>query len=366
MVVTTRTRDRQRHKNRGGRLHTISDVFKAVFLVYDPPLRSHVVVPVKSGGNLLIERRSGKQIPGELFRQEPIKRQVPVESMDHPIPVTPVIPRGVIVVTIRVRIPGSIQPSGSHMFPETIRPQQPVHHGVIGRIRCIRQECVDLIRSRQQPGQREGHPPNQDLLRSLRGRHQTIGIEPVQNKRVHSTAEPRRIRNRRQRGLSRRNKRPMPGTIQARAGLARTARLPPHSSPAPIQNPAHDQQEKPCTPETFNGSHAAILQTPPQMATANARLRTRTAPTQSASFARIEGPANPARSFLTHGNRRQRSDLFHQIDSILHGFARFSPAISSQPQSSLRRKTGAFEDGWTQSCQAAQGSRPPLAFGTKT
>ena len=77
---------------RTGGVDPIDHLIYPVFLGVYPGFHITGGGTVKTGGNLLINRRIGKQIPCDLFYSKLIKRHIPIDCIDHPIPKCPAVP----------------------------------------------------------------------------------------------------------------------------------------------------------------------------------------------------------------------------------------------------------------------------------
>ena len=80
VIVAAGAADREAEPDGRGRLDAIDDILDAILLVDDAGFVGHHVIAIEAGRDLLIERRIGQQVAGELLDGELIERQVRVEG----------------------------------------------------------------------------------------------------------------------------------------------------------------------------------------------------------------------------------------------------------------------------------------------
>jgi hypothetical protein len=124
--VAPRTPHRQTHE--GGRrgFDAIDHVLDLVFVGDRAPLEVDHVIPVEPGSNLLVARRIGKQVAGDLLDHELIERQVAIEGVDDPVAPVPHAAQAVDVVPVRVGVASRVEPRHGHPLTVVGRRQQRV------------------------------------------------------------------------------------------------------------------------------------------------------------------------------------------------------------------------------------------------
>ena len=116
VVVAHRAAGRQAEPDLRGGLGAIARVQDQVLLGDHPPFAGGDVAAVEAGADQLIERAIGQQVAGELLDRELIERHVPVESIDHPIAIRPVLAIVVEVDAVGVGVSSVIQPVAAAML----------------------------------------------------------------------------------------------------------------------------------------------------------------------------------------------------------------------------------------------------------
>ena len=89
VVVAAGALERQSEPSHAERTDSVRHVLDAVLLLDDPALGINHVIPIESGCDALLKRRSRQQIARQLLEHELVVRQVGVERADNPVPPTP-------------------------------------------------------------------------------------------------------------------------------------------------------------------------------------------------------------------------------------------------------------------------------------
>ena len=89
VIVTLGTGECRAQPKSCSSVGAIHHTFDAGFLGVHSTFHVDHRVAMKPGSNFLIERGIGQHVACELFDSELIKRQIPVESFDHPVAVFP-------------------------------------------------------------------------------------------------------------------------------------------------------------------------------------------------------------------------------------------------------------------------------------
>src|SRR5262249_28228485 len=109
----------------------------------------------------LLDRVERKQVPGELFGQEPIERKIRIDGRDHPIAIPPGFAKEkVLIQPIRIGISGQIQPMSTPRLAELSRIQKLIDQSLIGIRSLVLQKCNDLFASRRQPNELKVSSPD--------------------------------------------------------------------------------------------------------------------------------------------------------------------------------------------------------------
>ena len=131
--------------------------------------------PVEGGRQPLVGRGPGRQIAGELLREEPVVREVLAEGPQHPVAIGPDEAFVVPLVAVAVRVAGRVEPVGGEAFGTGVAVQQPIDRRRPGRrgVVVLRgEEPVQLLRRGRQPGQIERDPPQPRPRRRRRRRRE--------------------------------------------------------------------------------------------------------------------------------------------------------------------------------------------------
>ena len=199
MTLRTSRRDSQPGLCDGSRpFHGIS-VQK--FLVDCSPFAGRDVAAIEACGHKLITSGIGKKVASHLPDGELIKREILIEGLHDPVAEGPHLTLVIQMQTMRVGIPGHIQPVLGHFFTVTGRCQISVDHSFIGTGCGIAEVFVDFLNGGWQPGDRKRDTANQGFAIGFRLNMQSRLLQTDIEKSVHGMSCPghfgeRRIRNR--------------------------------------------------------------------------------------------------------------------------------------------------------------------------
>ena len=84
VAVAAGAGQRQAQPDGRGRVDAVDDVLDGVLLGDDAPFAVAAMVAVEAGRDLLVERRAGQQVAGELLDRELVERQVAVDRRRSP------------------------------------------------------------------------------------------------------------------------------------------------------------------------------------------------------------------------------------------------------------------------------------------
>ena len=135
---------RQPEKRRAEGVDAVGDVLDAVLLRDDAAFLALHVIAVEGRREALFGRRVGQQVTGELPGDELVHRHVAVERLDHPVAPRRHLPHAVVLIAVRVGVPGDVEPVGRHALAERRRGQQAIDH-LLERIgAAVGEEGIDL------------------------------------------------------------------------------------------------------------------------------------------------------------------------------------------------------------------------------
>ena len=207
--MTASTVERQPHKHRAGRDDAVHHIPHADFLDDRSAFVGRHVAAVEACRHQLVRRSLGQQVTGQLFGQELVVRQIPVEGIDDPVTVRPHLAIVVQMQPVRVAVPSCVQPESGHVFAVVRRLQQPVHQSLVGFWRVVSQKGVYLRGSRRQTGQIQGHAADQGGPIRLGRRFPTLLFQTMQDEMVDRIARPRPVCHLGQRRARRSSEGPM-------------------------------------------------------------------------------------------------------------------------------------------------------------
>ena len=146
--------------------------------------------PVEGRREHLLIGRVREHVSRQLLRDELIVGHVVVKCRDYPITPRPHIAIAIHLVAVAIGVAGDVHPMRGHALAESRFGQIGVDHLAIGIGRCVCQKRVDLVQGRRQPGEVEGHPPDQFLLRRFRLQGKPLSFQPRQHKAVDRISHP--------------------------------------------------------------------------------------------------------------------------------------------------------------------------------
>ena len=132
----------------------------------------------------------GQLISGDLLDQELIVRQITVEGLDDPVPVGPDESRLVLLETVRVGVPGRIQPVPPPALTVMGRGEQTRHRAIPGIGSFVSEEPIHFGRGRRQPGQVQVETAQQSDAVGLRGWLEPLSFEASQDKPIDGCPRP--------------------------------------------------------------------------------------------------------------------------------------------------------------------------------
>ena len=97
-----------------------------------PPSLVVMLQRLKPVAIVLVERRFGQQVAGQLLDRELVERQVAVERVDDPVAVGPHLAVVVEVDAVRVGVAGRVEPVAAAMLAPVRRRQQLVDELLVG------------------------------------------------------------------------------------------------------------------------------------------------------------------------------------------------------------------------------------------
>ena len=116
---------------RGGG-HPVVGVVGEVLLLDGAALIGGHVAPVEPGGDLLLFRRTGQEVAGDLLYGEPVEGHVAIEGPDDPVAVGPHLAVVVEVQPVRVGVAGRIEPVACPVLTPLRRVHETIHPSLVG------------------------------------------------------------------------------------------------------------------------------------------------------------------------------------------------------------------------------------------
>ena len=168
MAVTLYAGETAAHQYLPGRIDPIDHRRGPKFLIIGSTLVVGHRIPMKGRGDQLLIRSSGDEIPGHLFRQEPVIGFVFVETFDQIIAVTPDVPGVVSFISFCICISGQVHPHRSPPFTISGRSKQAVHQLFIGIRPLILNKILHSIEREWETDQVERDPAGKCPFVSLR------------------------------------------------------------------------------------------------------------------------------------------------------------------------------------------------------
>ena len=234
VVVAAGAAQGQTQEDDPGGVHPVDHGFDPVLLEVDAPFQIQLGVAVKPAGHDLVLGGVGDQVPGDLLDHELVVGQIPVQGLDHPVPIFPDLAGQVVVVSVGVGVAGQVEPVASPALAVVGGTQKIVDEALVGVRARIFQKRLHLPGLGQQSDQVQIGPADQGRLLGFRGGLQALPVKTGEDETVDGIAHPGGIGNRRLRGTPDRLEGPVPGRV-ARVLLPVRSRVGPgesHPDPA--------------------------------------------------------------------------------------------------------------------------------------
>ena len=164
--------------------HRVEPVLQRV----DPALLVEHRVAVEAGRHAVPHRGVGQQVPGELADGEVVERHPGVQRPHDPVAVGPDRAGPVLLVPVRVRVAGQVQPGPRPPLAVAGRGEQPVDQPVVGVRPRVGGERVGLRGRGRQPGQVQRHAADQRVPVRRRRRGEAATPEGVADEGVQRIA----------------------------------------------------------------------------------------------------------------------------------------------------------------------------------
>lgn len=155
----------------------------------DEPLAS---LGVLGGGGRVGVAFEGEFVAGELFEQEAVEGQVLVEGADDVVAVfVGVGPRGVVVgVTVRIGIPGDVEPVPGPAFAIAGRGQEFIDQTFVGFGGVVAQELIDFVGGGRQAEEVEVEATDEGGLGGVGREMEAFGFEGTREQGIDGGTEP--------------------------------------------------------------------------------------------------------------------------------------------------------------------------------
>ena len=203
--MTAGAGDRQSQKHPAHDINLVVDVV-GDHLVFVDIARHKIREGEHAGGNQTFfvdapRCRRRHQIAGHLMANEVCIRQIAIERINHPVPVSPRLAKitlgGKLNQIAGIGIPNQIQPVAAPAFAVQGRGKQPVNDAGKCLRGCVRQKGIHLGRRRWQADQVERRPSDQcSLVGGGRGLH-SLPFQTGQDVPIDFRSGPRLIDHRR-------------------------------------------------------------------------------------------------------------------------------------------------------------------------
>ena len=116
MVMTGGASCSQTQPNGRCRFHSVDGIANIVLFIDRPTFTGRYVAPIEPGCHFLSKIRCRQKVSSQLLNGEFVEGHIPVEGLDHPVPIGPDLPFIVQVEPVGICITGRIQPDPRHMF----------------------------------------------------------------------------------------------------------------------------------------------------------------------------------------------------------------------------------------------------------
>ena len=161
VIVALGAADGQSEEDGSERVGPVDDVASEALLGQRRADVDDQVQPVKPRRDELVRARVLAQVARELIAQELVIWQVARERTDHPVPVRRQVAVVVVMDSVGVREPDSVEPVTRHVFA-ILRPrQQPLDEALVRARGFVGEELLDLVARRRQARQVERDPTDQ-------------------------------------------------------------------------------------------------------------------------------------------------------------------------------------------------------------
>jgi hypothetical protein len=114
VVVAMSAAKREAEPRDADRIDAIGDVLDAIFLFDDAAFGIDDVIAKETGGNALVERGIGEQVPGDLLGDELVVGEIAVEALDHPVAPAPHRAGRIVIESMSVGVAGHVEPIEGH------------------------------------------------------------------------------------------------------------------------------------------------------------------------------------------------------------------------------------------------------------
>ena len=171
-------------------VHPVNHGFGAELFRLDAAFLIQHGVSQKTGGNALVECWVWQQIAGELFEGEFIEWQVAIERLDDPVAIRPDRTRGVLFVTVRVRVARGIQPLPPPTLAIVGRSEQSFDEVIVSVRRFVADEFIHFRRRGRQTDQIEAQAAAERYAVSFRHWLQAFFVQTGEHEIVDGISDP--------------------------------------------------------------------------------------------------------------------------------------------------------------------------------
>ncbi|GIT28931.1 MAG: hypothetical protein Ct9H300mP1_09770 [Planctomycetaceae bacterium] len=133
-------------------------------------------------------------VRSDLFVDEPGKRLVAIQRLDHPVTIPPGMRSRIVVLeSVTVGVTDNIQPVLGPTVAIVRKSEQAVHQPCPRVGACVGKELVDLNSGRRKPEKVQVEPPEQRPPRSAWRERETRRLERFQDERIDGVRHPHHV-----------------------------------------------------------------------------------------------------------------------------------------------------------------------------
>jgi hypothetical protein len=260
VVVALRAGDRGAEPHGTGRVDAIDERLPTRLLDVDAALLVQEGVAVEARRDALFARGVRQHVAGQLLDREPVERHVAVERVDHPVAVLPHRPEAVLLVTVRVGVPGEVEPRPRPPLAVMRRGEQAIDDALVGVRGGVGEEGVALLERRGKADEVERDAAEQRFPRGFGRWRQPLGLEPGEHEAVDGRADPALVADGRRRMAHGPHVRPVLRHVGGRGGGRLAGGVRPRRA---LVDPPDEERNLPPVQRVLVERHAVLAVEPP-------------------------------------------------------------------------------------------------------